>query len=79
VDLFKDYAVDGAELEFLVIVTNQFGPHKVSIYGFGKFPEKYNMMFGFDESAEEAIDKGEESLPAEEAIDKGEESLPAEK
>lgn len=38
VDLFKKYAVDGAELEFLILVTNQFGPHKVSVYGFGQFP-----------------------------------------
>ncbi len=38
VDLFRKYAVDGAQLEFLVIVTNQFGPHKVTVYGFGKFP-----------------------------------------
>ncbi len=39
VDLFRKYAVDGAELEFLVIVTNQFGPNKVTVYGFGKFPQ----------------------------------------
>ncbi len=38
VDLFRKYAVDGAELEFLILVTNQFGPHKVSVYGFGQFP-----------------------------------------
>lgn len=39
VALFKDYAVEGAELEFIVLVTNQYGPHKVSVYGFGRFPE----------------------------------------
>ncbi len=39
VDLFRKYAVDGAQLEFLVLVTNQFGPHKVAVYGFGKFPK----------------------------------------
>ncbi len=39
VDLFRKYAVDGAQLEFLVLVTNQFGPHKVAVYGFGKFPQ----------------------------------------
>ena len=38
VDLFQEYAVEGAQLEFLVIITNQFGPHKISIYGFGSFP-----------------------------------------
>ncbi len=41
VDLFRKYAVDGAELEFVVLVTNQFGPHKVSVYGFGKFPTMF--------------------------------------
>lgn len=38
VDLFQKYAVEGAQLEFLVIVTNQYGPHKVSVFGFGSFP-----------------------------------------
>ena len=39
VDLFRKYAVDGAQLEFLVIVTNQIGANKVTVYGFGKFPQ----------------------------------------
>jgi sugar lactone lactonase YvrE len=38
VELFQEYAVEGAELEFLVIITNQYGPHKVSVFGFGSFP-----------------------------------------
>lgn len=38
VELFKEYAVDGAELEFLVVITNHYGPHKVAVYGFGTFP-----------------------------------------
>lgn len=38
VDLFRDYAVEGAKLEFLVIVTNQYGSNKVSVFGFGSFP-----------------------------------------
>jgi len=44
VDLFRKYAVEGAQLEFLVFVTNQYGPRKVSVYGFGTFPEKYRMQ-----------------------------------
>ena len=36
---FHEYAVPGAKLEFLVLVTNQFGDYKVSVYGFGSFPE----------------------------------------
>ncbi len=38
VDLFGRYAVKGAKIEFLVLVSNQYGPNKVSVYGFGEFP-----------------------------------------
>jgi len=38
VGLFERYAVKGAKLEFLVLVSNQYGPNKVSVYGFGRFP-----------------------------------------
>ncbi len=40
VELFREYAVEGANIEFLVLVTNQFGPHKIAVYGFGSFPEQ---------------------------------------
>jgi sugar lactone lactonase YvrE len=38
VDLFAPYAVPGAKIEFLVLVSNQYGPHKINVYGFGEFP-----------------------------------------
>jgi hypothetical protein len=38
VSLFQRYAVPGAQIEFLVLVSNQYGPHKISVYGFGEFP-----------------------------------------
>jgi hypothetical protein len=38
VDLFRKYAVQGANIEFLVLVSNQYGPNKISVYGFGTFP-----------------------------------------
>ncbi len=38
VDLFRQYAVKGANIEFLVFVSNQYGPNKVNVYGFGEFP-----------------------------------------
>ena len=44
VDLFKKYVVEGADIEYLIFVTNQYGPNKVSVYGFGTFPEKYSMQ-----------------------------------
>lgn len=38
IEYFQKYAVDGAQLEFLILVSNQYGPNKISVYGFGKFP-----------------------------------------
>ena len=38
VEFFQKYAVQGAKIEFLVLVTNQYGPNKISVYGFGTFP-----------------------------------------
>mgnify|MGYP000409698539 CR=1 FL=1 len=38
VEFFRQYAVEGANIEFLVLVSNQYGPNKISVYGFGRFP-----------------------------------------
>jgi sugar lactone lactonase YvrE len=38
VNLFQPYAVKGARIEFLVLVSNQYGSHKINVYGFGEFP-----------------------------------------
>lgn len=38
IEYFRRYAVEGAEIEFLVLVSNQYGPNKISVYGFGSFP-----------------------------------------
>jgi len=38
VEFFQQYAVEGANIEFLVLVSNQYGPNKISVYGFGRFP-----------------------------------------
>jgi DNA-binding beta-propeller fold protein YncE len=38
VDLFTQRAVRGADIQFLVFVSNQYGPAKVNVYGFGDFP-----------------------------------------
>jgi DNA-binding beta-propeller fold protein YncE len=35
VDLFQKYAAPGFKLEYLVIVSNQYGKRKISVYGFG--------------------------------------------
>ncbi len=34
VDLFADRVVPGYKIEYLVIVTSQFGPNKVSVFGY---------------------------------------------
>jgi DNA-binding beta-propeller fold protein YncE len=38
VEFFQKYAIQGAKIEFLVLVSNQYGPNKISVYGFGTFP-----------------------------------------
>lgn len=37
VELFREYFAEGAEIGFLVLVSNQYGA-KINVYGFGKFP-----------------------------------------
>jgi hypothetical protein len=37
VDLFKEYGAADAQIESLVLVSNQYG-QKINVYGFGKFP-----------------------------------------
>lgn len=36
VDHFKKYARQGFNIEYLIMVTSQFGPYKVNVYGFGE-------------------------------------------
>lgn len=40
VEFFKQYAVEGSDIDFLVLVSNQYGLNKISIYGFGRFPSQ---------------------------------------
>ena len=35
VDLFRKYAAPGFQVDYLVLVTSQYGPRKVRVYGFG--------------------------------------------
>lgn len=37
VELFQEHFAEGAQIEFLVLVSNQYGT-KINIYGFGSFP-----------------------------------------
>jgi sugar lactone lactonase YvrE len=40
VKYFSQYAVPGAKIEFLVLVSNQYGLNKINVYGFGSFPDQ---------------------------------------
>jgi DNA-binding beta-propeller fold protein YncE len=37
---FQQYAEPGFNLEYVILVANQFGPNKVNVYGFGKMADK---------------------------------------
>jgi len=41
IEYFRKYIVPGANIEFLVLVSNQYGLNKVNVYGFGDF-QGYN-------------------------------------
>jgi DNA-binding beta-propeller fold protein YncE len=36
VPYFQQYAEPGFELEYVILIANQFGPNKINVYGFGK-------------------------------------------
>ena len=39
VDAFKKYARQGFKIEYLIMVSSQFGPNKINVYGFGGITE----------------------------------------
>ena len=55
VDYFQQYADPNFDVEYLVLVTSQFGPRLVNIYGFGK--ERGRNYLSEEELAEQAEDK----------------------
>jgi sugar lactone lactonase YvrE len=54
VQLFEQYAVKGANIEFLVLVSNQYGLNKISVYGFGSFPKQETAII--EEAKESALE-----------------------
>jgi sugar lactone lactonase YvrE len=40
---FKKYAHPAFDIDYLLFVVNQYGPHLVNIYGFGSFPEGFTL------------------------------------
>jgi DNA-binding beta-propeller fold protein YncE len=59
VELFRQYAVEGADIEFLVLVSNQYGSNKINVYGFGNFPSQN----GVREPADFIMQKQSEKKP----------------
>ena len=43
IPLFKDYVHPDFRTEYLLFVASQYGPHLISIYAFGSFPEGYQL------------------------------------
>jgi DNA-binding beta-propeller fold protein YncE len=62
IELFKQYAVEGADIEFLVLVSNQYGPNKVSVYGFGSFPSNGRIIDKPEEFVQKLESRPEQRL-----------------
>jgi DNA-binding beta-propeller fold protein YncE len=73
VELFKQYAVEGANIEFLVLVSNQYGSNKVSVYGFGSF----SLNGKLTEKPRE-FGRSQESMPEQQQISQSTALRPAE-
>ncbi len=67
IEEFRKYAVEDAELECLIIVSNQYGPNKISVYGLGDFPAEENMRI---ENLEKKSDLSEGVVATEQAEEK---------
>jgi sugar lactone lactonase YvrE len=63
IEYFRQYAVRGANIEFLVLVTNQYGLNKVSVYGFGSFPTGGRALEKPQEFVQSTQPKPEQQIP----------------
>jgi hypothetical protein len=43
IEYFKDYVHEDFEVDYLLFVTSQYGPYKISVYAKGQFPEGYTL------------------------------------
>jgi hypothetical protein len=64
VDYFRSYADPTFEVEYLIIVTNQFGDHLVNVFGFGRAKDKkYPADEELIKKLEERLKKTDTQLP----------------
>ncbi|MBP8845522.1 MAG: hypothetical protein KBF21_06325 [Thermoanaerobaculia bacterium] len=71
VGLFRSYAAPEFEVEYLVLVTSQFGERKLSIYGFGSakgrhYPTEEELRQQIDEKRRRELEKMEREKPKDE-------------
>lgn len=71
IPLFRSYAAPGFEIEYLVLVTSQFGERKVSVYGFGHekgrhYPTEEELRQQIDEKRRKELEKLEREKAADE-------------
>ncbi len=64
IDYFRSYAAPGFEIEYLVLVTSQFGPRKVSVFGFGHekgkhYPTEEELRQQIEERRKKELEKAQ--------------------
>ena len=62
VSYFQQYVQPGFEVEYLVLVTNQFGPHMVNVWAYGKqkgqrYPTDEELLKEIEEKRQKELDK----------------------
>ena len=63
IDFFRGFAAPGFEIEYLVVVTNQFGDHMVSVFAYGKAKgEKYPTDEDLTKTLQESLKKTDVQL-----------------
>lgn len=63
IEYFKEYADPNFDIEFLVIVTSQFGERLINVYGFGKergrsYPSEEELQKGIEEKLKKWLEEG---------------------
>ena len=71
IDYFRSYAAPEFEIEYLVLVTSQFGDRKVSVYGFGhekgkRYPTEEELRQQIEEKRRKELEKLEREKAADE-------------
>jgi hypothetical protein len=68
VEYFQSFAAPGFRIEYLVLVTSQFGPHLVNVFGYGqdtsrKYPSDEDLLRQLDERRRQELEKVPPAAP----------------